>query len=77
MATISDLFKSQRKDLYKNENIRIESRGLVNPPRAAALLASSPNAIGDVIGGQLAGIIGGVANRPSDTIYKGKSISYA
>jgi hypothetical protein len=46
---------------------------LVNPPRAAALLASSPNAIGDVIGGQIAGAIGGSANRPSDTIYKGKS----
>ena len=73
MPTISDLFKSQRKDLYNNESIRIESRGVVNPPRAAALIASSPNAIGDVIGGQLAGIIGGVANRPSDTIYKGKS----
>jgi len=75
MPTISDLFKSQRKDLYKNESIRIESRGIVNPPRAAALIASSPNAIGDVIGGQLAGIIGGVANRPSDTIYKGKSFT--
>ncbi|MFM1930524.1 MAG: hypothetical protein RL387_1852 [Bacteroidota bacterium] len=73
MATIADLFKNQEKDLYENEIVRIESRGLVNPPRAAALLASSPNAIGDVIGGQLAGIIGGSANRPSDTIYKGKT----
>jgi hypothetical protein len=75
MPTISDLFKSQRKDLYNNESIRIESRGIVNPPRAAALIASSPDAIGDVIGGQLAGIIGGVANRPSDTIYKGKKFT--
>jgi hypothetical protein len=70
MPTILDLFKSQQKDLYDNDIVRIESRGLVNPPRAAALVASSPNAIGDLIGGQLAGIIGGVANRPSDTIFK-------
>jgi len=73
MPTIADLFKSQQKDLYDNEIVRIESRGLVNPPRAAALIASSPNAIGDAIGGQLAGIIGGSADRPSDTIYKGKT----
>jgi hypothetical protein len=69
MPTIADLFKDKENDLYGNEKIRIESRGLVNPPRAAALVASSPNAIGDAIGGQLAGIIGGIANRPSDTIY--------
>ncbi len=69
MPVITELFKNQQNDLYDNEKIRIESRGLVNPPRAAALLASSPNAIGDLIGGQLAGTIGGIANRPSDTIY--------
>ena len=69
MPTIADLFKDKENELYGNEKIRIESRGLVNPPRAAALVASSPNAIGDAIGGQLAGIIGGSANRPSDTIY--------
>lgn len=69
MPTIADLFKDKENELYANEKIRIESRGLVNPPRAAALVASSPNAIGDAIGGQLAGIIGGSANRPSDTIY--------
>jgi hypothetical protein len=73
MATIADLFKNQQNDLYDGEKIRIESRGLVNPPRAAALLASSMNAIGDAIGGQLAGAIGGTANRPSDTIFKGNS----
>jgi len=73
MPTIADLFKSQQKDLYDNEIVRIESRGLVNPPRAAALIASSMNTIGDVIGGQLAGAIGGTANRPSDTIFKGNS----
>jgi hypothetical protein len=75
MPTIADLFKSQQKDLYDNEIVRIESRGLVNPPRAAALIASSLDAIGDVIGGQLAGAIGGTANRPSDTIFKGNSFT--
>ena len=51
MATILDLFKSQKKDIYgKSNNIRIESRGLINPPRGAALLASSPNALADLIG---------------------------
>ena len=69
MPTILDLFKKQENDLYDGEKVRIESRGLVNPPRAAALVASSPNSIGDLIGGQIAGIVGGSANRPSDTIY--------
>jgi hypothetical protein len=74
MPTISDLFKSQKGDLYgKSDNIRIESRGLINPPRAAALLLSTPNSLGDLIGNQLAGAIGGSANRPSDTIFRGKS----
>ena len=74
MPTILDLFKEQKKDLYgKSENIRIESRGLINPPRGAALLASSPTKLGDLIGSQIAGAIGGSANRPSDTIFKGKS----
>ena len=75
MPTILDLFKNQEKDLYDNEIFRIESRGLVNPPRAAALIASSPESVSDLIGGQLAGIIGGSANRPSDTIYKGKKFT--
>jgi hypothetical protein len=70
MATIIDLFKSQKKELYGNEEIRIESRGFVNLPRAAALAASSPNVAADLIGGQIAGAIGGSANRPSDTIFK-------
>jgi hypothetical protein len=71
MATIQDLFKSQKKELYGKENIRIESRGFLNPPRGAALLTSSPNKIGDVIGNQIGGALGGSANRPSDTIFKG------
>ena len=74
MPTILDLFKDQKKDLYgKSENIRIESRGLINPPRGAALLLSSPTSLGDLIGNQIAGAVGGSANRPSDTIFRGKS----
>jgi hypothetical protein len=71
MATIRDLFKSQKKELYGKENIRIESRGFINPPRLAALITSSPNKIGDIIGNQVGGALGGSANRPSDTIFKG------
>ena len=75
MATLQDLFKSQKKDLYgKSEAIRIDSRGLINPPRGAALLLSSPNTIGDLIGNQVAGAFRGSANRPSDTIFRGKSL---
>jgi hypothetical protein len=75
MATIQDLFKSQKKELYgKTDDIRIESRGLINPQRGAALLASSPNAVADLIGNQIGGAIGGSANRPSDTIFKGKGV---
>lgn len=72
MATIKDLFKSQKKDLYgKLGEIRIETRGFVDVARSAALLTSSPNKLGDVIGNQLGGALGGFANRPSDTIFKG------
>lgn len=71
MAKIQDLFKSQKKGIYGNDNIRIESRGFINPPRGAALLTASPNAIADLIGGQIGGALGGSANRPSDTIFKG------
>ena len=74
MATIQDLFKSQKKEIYGRDNIRIESRGFINPPRGAALLASSPNAIADLIGGQIGGALGGSANRPSDTIFRGKGV---
>lgn len=71
MATIKDLFKQQNKDLYGLKGkLFIESRGLINAPRAAALLTSSPNALGDLIGGQIGGALGGSANRPTDTIFK-------
>ena len=74
MPTILDLFKDQKKDLYgKSEAIRIDSRGLINPPRGAALLLSSPTSLGDLIGNQIAGAVGGSANRPSDTIFKNNS----
>lgn len=74
MATIIDLFKSQKKEIYgKSEAIRIDSRGLINPPRGAALLLSSPTSLGDFIGNQVAGAFRGSANRPSDTIFKGQS----
>lgn len=71
MATITQLFKSKKSELYgKSDNIRIESRGLINPPRGAALLLTSPDPVGDMIGSQIAGVIGGRADRPSDTIFK-------
>jgi hypothetical protein len=71
MATIKDLFKQQNKDLYGLKGkLFIESRGLINAPRAAALLTSSPNALADLIGNQIGGALGGSANRPTDTIFK-------
>lgn len=73
MATISDLFKQQNKEIYGlSGKVIIESRGLINPPRAAALLTSSPGALGDLIGNQIGGALGGSANRPSDTIFDAK-----
>jgi hypothetical protein len=71
MATIQDLFKSQNSTLYgKSGKILIETRGIINPPRAAALLTSSPDALSDLIGNQIGGALGGSANRPSDTIFR-------
>jgi hypothetical protein len=71
MATIGDLFKKQKKDLYGlSGNVFIESRGLINAPRGAALLASSPDALADLIGNQIGGALGGNPNRVSDTIFK-------
>lgn len=75
MATILDLYKDATKnkaenELYGKDSLRIESRGLVNVPRQVALLASSPNSVADLIGGQVAGLLGGNATRPSDTIFK-------
>ena len=74
MATLQDLFKSKKKDLYgTSENIRITSLGLINPPRGAALLTSSPDALADLIGNQIGGALRGSANRPTDTIFSSKT----
>jgi len=71
MATILDLFKEQNKDLYGLAGkVIIESKGIINPGRAAALAVSSPNAAIGMVGNQLAGLVKGSANRPSDTIFK-------
>jgi hypothetical protein len=71
MATLKDLFKQKETEVYgKTGKIFIESRGFINPPRGAALLASSPNALADLIGNQIGGAWGGNANRVSDTIFK-------
>jgi hypothetical protein len=71
MATLLDLFKSQKKELYGGilGETYIESKGLLNPSRVAALAASSPNQLGDLIGNQIGGVLLGSANRPSDTIF--------
>lgn len=75
MATIKDLFKKQNKELYGlMGKLFIESHGLINAPRAAALLTSSPNAIADAIGNQIGGALGGNPNRVSDTIFKNNKI---
>lgn len=75
MPTIQDLFKSQKKELYgKLGEIRIESKGFIDVARSAALLASSPNKIADGVGNQIGGALGGFANRPDDTIFKGEGI---
>ena len=69
--TIMDLFKEQKGDIYGlSSTVLIESRGLINPPRQAALLLASPNAVADLIGSAGSQLIGGNANRPSDTIFK-------
>jgi hypothetical protein len=69
--TIMDLFKEQKGDIYGlSSTVLIETRGLVNPPRQAALLLASPNAVADLIGSAGSQLIGGNANRPSDTIFK-------
>jgi hypothetical protein len=71
MPTISDLFKSRVNEIYgKSEKIRIDTRGIINAPRGAALLGSSPDALSSLIGNQIGGALGGSANRPTDTIFR-------
>ena len=76
MPTIADLFKSKAKEIYNSAgaggNIYIQSRGFINVNRSAALLASSPKGLGDLIGGAIvSATIGGTADRPSDTVFRG------
>lgn len=73
------IFKDQqsafgpRRNLYGLAGtIFIESRGLVNPGRVAALLVSSPVPAADLIGGQVNGFLGGNSNRPDDTLFRNK-----
>jgi hypothetical protein len=77
-TTIMELFKTRKSELYTSPGplggisgeVLIETRGLINPPRQAALLLASPNAIADLIGSAGGALLGGNANRPSDTIFK-------
>jgi hypothetical protein len=71
MATILDLFKSRKTEIYGGEGgkVFIESQGLINIPRKAALLASSPNAVGALIGNEVGGLVKGSADRPSDLVF--------
>jgi hypothetical protein len=73
--TLRDLFKSRKGEVYGStgNQIFIETQGVVNIPRQAALLASSPSGLNQLIGNQIGGLFKGSANRPSDTIYPSNS----
>ena len=72
--TLLDSFKNQKKELYGQvPEIIIETQGIVNPAKKAALLVASPTTVGDLIGNQIAGAVHSNANNPSDTIFPGKS----
>lgn len=64
-----------------SSKIYIETRGLINPPRLAALALSTPNSSGVMgfLAAQGAGLLGGSAMRPGDMVFKspggGKPIS--
>lgn len=74
MATILDLFKSRKTEIYGGVGGQtfIESQGAINIPRKAALLASSPNAVGALIGNEIGGLVKGSSDRPSDLVFKDK-----
>lgn len=83
MATLLDLFKDRKSQLYANDTARvdvsvggasaseifIESRGIINIPRKAAQLATGPNTLGGLIGNVVGAALKGSANRPSDTLF--------
>ena len=65
--------------LYQNvlgisSKVYIESRGLINPPRLAALALSSPESTGilGALAAQGAGLLGGSAMRPGDMVFAGR-----
>ena len=65
----------RNRELYGLQGTAIiESRGLINPARIAALAVSSPSPVADLIGSQLNGFLGGNANKPDDTIFKNKKV---
>jgi hypothetical protein len=71
--TVKTLSKSEIETYGIIGTALIESRGLINIPRAAMLVASSPDTIADLIGSGVAGaLFNAAADRPSDTIFKGK-----
>lgn len=76
MATILDLFKENKKDIYTpNALTLIETRGLVNIPRLKSLALESPTAIGGLVGATVGALIGGGgAGRPSDTIFRNNKL---
>jgi len=71
--TVKTLSKSEIETYGIIGTALIESRGLINIPRAAMLVVSSPNTIADLIGSGVAGaLFNAAADRPTDTIFKGK-----
>lgn len=74
MKTLKDLLKDNKKELYGGlaGEAYIESMGLINAPRQAALLVNSPTTLGSLIGNELGGLVKGSAKRPSDTIFPNK-----
>ncbi len=71
MATILDLFKSRKSELYggTGPELFIDSKGVVNIPRQSALLVASPPGVTGFIGNQIGGLLKGSAERPTDTIF--------
>jgi hypothetical protein len=72
MATILDLFKSRKSELYggTGPELFIDSKGVVNIPRQSALLVTSPPGVTGFIGNQIGGLLKGSAERPTDTIFR-------
>jgi hypothetical protein len=68
--TIMSLFKQKQGEIFDLQSkVLIETRGVVDAKRTAALALASPNTVAGLVGSTAAGLIGGNANRPSDTIF--------